>query len=67
MLNTALPGEFPCKCHVSSHGEFYDGICHGLGITKCGRPYAMIEKMNGEILIRKLDDNYSIRLMREKS
>jgi hypothetical protein len=68
MSNTApLDKLFPCKCHVSTHGSSYDGICHGIGVTKCGRPYAIVENSNGDISLRRLDAEYSVQLIREKT
>jgi hypothetical protein len=64
MLNTALQGElFPCPFEDQ---HLMKGICHGIGTTRCGRPYAILEYKNGDIVIKKLDKKYSIQLIREK-
>lgn len=57
--------DFPCKCHVSGNGIEFDAICHGLGLTKCKHPYAIVEKLDGSVVILKLDETYLIKLIRD--
>jgi len=58
---------FPCPFVESADQYHATGICHGVGKTKCGRPYAILEYDGGEIKIRRLDEHYTVKLILEKT
>jgi prepilin-type processing-associated H-X9-DG protein len=54
----------PRPCHVLSHGSSDKALCHGLGITPAGRPFALVEYEGGGVNVLYLDGAYCIRFLK---
>jgi hypothetical protein len=53
---------FPRRFVETTHNGHCDGVCHGIGVTPEGRPFAILEYKNGRLQVRYLDEAYEVTL-----
>lgn len=62
-MSFPTPTKMPCSAEIHSHQYYSEVVCHALGVTADGHPFALIERKDGSVDVLRLDGCYSIKLI----